>query len=123
LDPWSLEGGDFFYRVSGNHNNLPGVDGTPRRDSQLYGENTESDNFVINLTYAGDNWTRVISNGSAAKEGFNGIDALRFAQSLTGMGKDFTGILKDMAPKNIPDRVVGEHILEGKKFRQVQQWH
>ena len=103
LDPWSLEGGDFFYRVSGNHNNLPGVEGTPRRDAESYGENTESDNFVINLTYAGDNWTRVISNGSEAEEGFNGLDALRFAQSLTGMGKDFTGILKDMAPKNISE--------------------
>jgi hypothetical protein len=116
LDPWSLEGGDFFYRVSGNHNNLPGVDGTPRRDAQRYGENTESDNFVINLTYAGDNWTRVISNGSAAEEGFNGIDALRFAQSLTGMGKDFTGILKDMAPKNIPDRDYGEIKIKGSNY-------
>ena len=116
LDPWSLEGGDFFYRVSGNHNNLPGVDGTPRRDAQRYGENTESDNFVINLTYAGDNWTRVISNGSAAKEGFNGIDVLRFAQSLTGMGKDFTGILKDMAPRNIPDRDYGEIKIQGSNY-------
>jgi hypothetical protein len=107
LDPWSLEGGDFFYRVSGNHNNLPGVDGTPRRDAQRYGENTESDNFVINLTYAGDNWTRVISNGSAAEEGFNGIDAARFAQTLSGIGKDVTGIFKDVGPPKFVKNVDG----------------
>lgn len=96
LDPWSLEGGDFFYRVSGNHNNLPGVDGTPRRDDRRYGENAESDIFNINLSYEGDNWTRVISNGSSAENGFDGWDVARLGQTITSAGKDLTGIGKDV---------------------------
>jgi len=97
LQPWSLQGGDYLYRVSGNHDDNPGVNRVPRRDDARYGANADSDVFQFNLTYQGDTWTRLVSSGASAVGGPSGLDITRLVGNGFSTLKDGTSIFKDLA--------------------------
>jgi hypothetical protein len=54
LDPDRIVGGDYIYRISGNH------DAFLNRSDKSFGSQASADVFDFNVTYQGENWERTI---------------------------------------------------------------